>query len=205
MGIAAEIRRIAKRVMSPSIRRDLEVVADSIGAQDGSTGDELARLAGIRNAIGANADAQAHFERASASFVVRLLDTGEALPGTTVRFGTGGLIINTGTYGDEPAVFVDRAPYRGVPGEKAPDIPAGTPAMLRLLFPTREQAKAVCDALVIGGQTPSEDEMLAWATGWRSEDGEPEELTTEQRMVWCIVRAIRREMTTNRLAARSQP
>jgi hypothetical protein len=42
--------------------------------------EALAELAGIRNAIGANADAQAHFERASASLVVRLLDTGEALP-----------------------------------------------------------------------------------------------------------------------------
>lgn len=113
-----------------------------------NTTDALSHLAGIRNAIGANADAQAHFERAAASFVVRLLDTGEALPATTVRFGTGGLIVNTGTYGDEPAVYVDRAPYRGVPGEKAPDVPAGTPAMLRLLFPTREQAKVVCDALV---------------------------------------------------------
>jgi hypothetical protein len=73
----------------------------------------------------------------------------DALPGTTVRFGTGRLIVNTGVYGDEPAVFVDAAPYRGVVGEKAPDVPAGTPAMLRLLFPTREQAKAVCDALVM--------------------------------------------------------
>lgn len=76
LGFSNEIRRIASRVMSPSIRRELEQIADG-AEQKGMLSEALAELAGIRNAIGANAEAQAHYERAAASFVSKLLDSGE--------------------------------------------------------------------------------------------------------------------------------
>ena len=72
----------------------------------------------------------------------------EPAPGTTLRFGMGAFIVNTGAHAGEPAVFVDAAQEPGAVGEAAPTIPAGTTPLLRLLFPTKEQAQLVADALV---------------------------------------------------------
>lgn len=71
----------------------------------------------------------------------------EAVRGSTLRFGLGAWIVNTGTYGDEPCVFIDDAPTWGKVGERAPDVPPGVKPFMRLLFPTAEQAKAVQLAL----------------------------------------------------------
>lgn len=73
-----------------------------------------------------------------------------ALAGEAIglRFGLGGLIVNTGTHEGEPAVIIDVASQPGEIGAKAPDVPADTLAPVRLVFPTAEQAQRVSDALV---------------------------------------------------------
>ena len=54
-------------------------------------------------------------------------------PALGVRFGLGKAHVQTGTYGDEPCVFIG-------PDEKTP--------LARLIFPTKAQAERVADALV---------------------------------------------------------
>lgn len=71
----------------------------------------------------------------------------EAVRGSTLRFGLGAWIVNTGTYAGEPCVFIDDAPTWGKVGERAPDVPQGVKPFIRLLFPTAEQATAVQLAL----------------------------------------------------------
>ena len=77
-----------------------------------------------------------------------LRQSGEGVAGTTLRFGLGAFIVNTGTAFGQPAVFIDDAREAGQVGARAPNVPADTTPLLRLLFPTVEQAKAVVDALV---------------------------------------------------------
>ena len=74
---------------------------------------------------------------------------GDVVAGTTLLFGNGAFIVNTGTFeGQHAAVFIDAAPEAGTVGAKAPPVSEGTTPLVRLVFPTREQAEAVCDALV---------------------------------------------------------
>ncbi len=76
------------------------------------------------------------------------------VPPIGVRFGIGGIIVNTGTYDGEPAVILDVAPSPGVVGAKAPNVSPDILAPVHLLFPTHEQAKRVADALVNAPAAP---------------------------------------------------
>lgn len=83
------------------------------------------------------------------------------LHGTSLRFGLGAWIVNTGEHDGQPCVFIDDAPERGEVGESAPLIATGTTPRLRLIFPTTEQAKSVADALVAAAPAVAVDEKAA--------------------------------------------
>jgi hypothetical protein len=79
------------------------------------------------------------------------LARGESFPanGYCLRFGVGGWIVDIGTHGGEPTVFLDQAPAAGQVGSSAPDeIKAQAITRFRMLFPTKEQAARVYAALV---------------------------------------------------------
>lgn len=80
-----------------------------------------------------------------------------------VAFGHGMLVVDTGTYGGEPAVFIAKAKAAGRVGELTGrdyfDRESLQPGELVLQFPTDTQAKSVADALV-GSPAPASDELL---------------------------------------------
>ena len=71
-----------------------------------------------------------------------------------ITFGKGIYAVDTGTYDDKPAVYITPQKVAGPVGEKAPPDERG---LVRntlidgetvLVFPTREQCRAVADAIV---------------------------------------------------------
>lgn len=71
-----------------------------------------------------------------------------------IAFGEGNLVVDTGTFGGAPAVFIANANFGGVVGTSAAkemqELDALQPGEHVLTFPTDEQAKAVADALCGG-------------------------------------------------------
>lgn len=68
-----------------------------------------------------------------------------------IQFGLGNLVIDTGTFGGKPAVFIAPASQPGNVGESAKrenhDLARLVDGEHVLLFPTPEQAKSVADAI----------------------------------------------------------
>lgn len=82
---------------------------------------------------------------------------GEAV---ALTFGAGRLVVDTGTYHGQPAVFVCPVPSPGTVGENAAHLGLDRHSLLPseqvMTFPTAEQARRVADALVNLQPQPSQ-------------------------------------------------
>jgi hypothetical protein len=103
----------------------------------------------------------------------------EALPRETseseLEFGKGEVVIDTGTYGGKPAVFVASSEQPGPVGDRAPtgDVTKLEKGERVWLFPTIEQAKSVADALC----TPALYRPAQDAEGWMPIETAPKDGT----------------------------
>jgi hypothetical protein len=98
------------------------------------------------------------------------LEAGESV----IEFGKGTVVIDTGTYGGKPAVFVAPSEKPGPVGERAPtgDVTRLETGERVWLFPTMEQAQSVADALcaVLPRETGESElrEFADWVETWVS-------------------------------------
>ena len=103
-----------------------------------------------------------------------------------MKFGHGKLIVNTGTFNDEPAVFIAGATSPGVVGGSVfvSEVDRHTlqPGELVMTFPTAGQVQAVADALVgsriappaappQGEGVPTLETNIGWFIGRARKDG----------------------------------
>jgi hypothetical protein len=94
---------------------------------------------------------------ALAARVAVLEGQGEQVPNPLV-FGSGALVVNTGTFGGDNAVFIAAAKWPGPVGEytgnAAFERDRLQPGELVMIFPTRAQVQSVADTLVGAHPTP---------------------------------------------------
>lgn len=112
---------------------------------------ELRGRSGVGNELDqVNDDVMVEIQDSLQALIQAEMDAAPVSP--VIEFGKGELVINIGTYGSQPAVFVATARLGGQVGEPADREEFGLDVLqegeMVMLFPSAAQARTVADALI---------------------------------------------------------